>query len=766
MPDDTPAPALRGRRATAATARRVSGFGVSLLLLALPWPPGATYAQPAAPPAPAPEARATDVTLEEIWRDYKYFARRVPGFDFRKRGNFYTRITDNKVVEVDLATGETVATLFDYGLSRERAAEATLPDEFDAYAFSDDDARLLVKTGTEPIFRRSTRADFYVVDADGGEMRALDPAGKQMYATFSPDGTRVAYVRDRDLHVYDVATGERTRVTADGAEGRILNGATDWVYEEEFAIAQALAWAPDGQSLLFLRFDETAVPEFTMPMYPDGALYPEYRTWKYPKVGEANATVSAHVFDLPSGKTRRLFDGRDGDTHVPRIYYTPAGEPVVWTTNRHQDTFRLLVERRAGAPLQTLLTETSERYLEVRDDLRFLDDGSFLWTSDRSGYMHLYHFDAQGRLIRQLTRGNYPVTEFYGYDPAARAVYFQAAMRSPLRREVYRLPLAGGTPEAIAEAPGWNSAVFNGDYSGYLLSHSTLNTPPTYAVYDAASGERVRALEDNAALRATLREEGVRPAEFFTFDNAAGDRLNGWMIAPEGFDPDDDAEPYPLFMFQYSGPGSQQAVDSWRGPNYMWFQLLAQQGYVVACVDGRGTGGRGAEFAKQTYLRLGEMELADQVAAARYLGALPGIDAERVGIFGWSYGGYMSSLAAMKHSDVFGLAIAVAPVTNWKWYDTLYTERYMRTVAENPDGYRDNSPVNFADGLAADYLLVHGMGDDNVHFQHSVAMADALIAANKDFEFYAYPNRNHGIYGGVTRYHLYDRMTEFINENL
>ncbi len=737
----------------------VCGFGESCLLLA----------QPAPEPMPVAEPRETAITLEEIWQEYKFFAQRVPGFNFRKQGNFYTRITANKVEEVDFTSGVATKVLFDYAAAVENAGIDGLPEGFDSYAFSEDEQRVLIKTGTEPIYRRSTRADYYIYDASAKTLVALDTAGKQMYASFNPAATKVAYVRDNNLYLYDLSTKTRTRITSDGHKNAIINGATDWVYEEEFAIAQGFAWAPDGESILYLRFDEREVPEYTMPMYSDD-LYPEYRTWKYPKVGEENATVSAHVYDLASAKTRKIFDTKDGDTHIPRIYYTPASEPLVWVTNRHQDTFRLLVERVPNKPLQTLLTETSDTYLEVHDDLTFLEDGSFLWTSERSGYNHLYHFDREGNLKRQLTEGNYPVTEFYGYDPVRQLVYFQAAMRSPMQREVYRLPLITRgrartmQPEAIAASPGTNDATFNGDFSGYMISHSSINLPPSYAVY-SADGSLVRTLEDNAALRASMRAEGVQPVEFFSFTNATGVQLNGWMITPADFD-ESGAVEYPLFMFQYSGPGSQQVVDAWRGPNYWWFQMLVQQGYVVACVDGRGTGGRGAAFTKQTYLQLGKMEIEDQAAAARYLGSQAYIDADRIGIFGWSYGGYMASLAATKYADLFKIAIAVAPVTNWKWYDTLYTERYMQTLLENPDGYHDNSPVYFAEGMDTNYLLIHGMGDDNVHFQHSVEMANALIAANKEFEFYAYPNRNHGIHGGITRYHLYDRMTEFINEHL
>lgn len=731
----------------------VLGFGESPTLLA----------QPAAKPTAQPAPRQTSITVEEIWKEYKFNARRVPGFNFNNQGSTYTRIKDNKVEELSFVTGELVRTLFDYTAARTASGIDRLPEEFDGYDFSDSQKNLLISTETESIYRRSSKSNFYLVDKASNSLINLDPAGKQMYATFSPDGKKVAYVRENDLYIYDIASGSRSKITTDGEKNAIINGATDWVYEEEFSIAQAFEWSPDSKSILYLRFDERAVPEFTMEMYKN-ELYPEYVTWKYPKVGEANSTVSARVYETASAKTRILFDTKNGDTHIPRFYFTPESKPVLWITNRHQDTARLVRELSPGAEMTQLLLETSDRYLEVNDDMTFLDDGSFLWTSERSGYNHLYHFDKDGKLIRQLTNGNYPVTSYYGYDPAKKEVYFQAAMESPLRREVYKVALKGGSPKMISAKSGTNDAVFNGDFSGYMLTHSTANQPPSYGVYDAKNN-LIRTLEDNAALSTIMTEEGVRPVEFFSFKTERGDELNGWRITPAGFS-ESGKEAYPLFMFVYGGPGSQQVLDHYMGFNYWWFEMLVQQGYVVACVDNRGTGARGAEFAKQTYLEMGKMEVEDQISAAKYLGSQSWIDADRIGIFGWSYGGYMTSLCITKGADVFKLAIAVAPVTNWKWYDSLYTERYMRTVAENEAGYRDNSPVNFAELLKGDYLLVHGMGDDNVHFQHSVEMVNALVAANKDFEFYAYPNRNHGIYGGVTRLHLYNRMTEFINERL
>ena len=742
------------RIALALTLALAAGFGESRPAL---------HAQPAPPPRAPDSARATAITLEDLWQSGRLYPDRVPGFNFSRGGGRYTRIKDGRVEEVDFASGETLATVFDYGTVRAADPLQRLPDDFDGYTFSDDQQRVLITTDERPIYRHSRRAKVYVFDRGTGAVTALDTVGDQQEARFSPDGRKVAYVRDNDLYYRDLASGRTTRVTRDGERDAIINGLTDWVYEEEFGLPHAFVWSPDSRSILFVRFDERAVPEFAMDIYTD-TTYPERRTWRYPKVGEPNATVSAHVYDLASAKTRQLFDSGDGDTHVPRYYWTPDNRPLLWVTNRHQDTMSLRVEPRPGAPLVALLTEGRDTYLDVHDDLTFLADGSFLWSSDRSGYTHLYHYGKDGTLIRQLTRGNYPVTAFYGVDEARGELYFQAAMTSPLRREVYRLPLAGGTPRALSAEPGWNEATFASDFSGYMLTHSSANRPPTYAVYDRG-GELVRTLVDNAGARAIQREEGWRPLEFFTFETPEGVTLNGWRITPAGFSESGGAA-YPLFMFQYSGPGSQQVVDRWGGHNHWWFQMLAQQGYVVACVDPRGTGGRGAAFQKQTYLALGALETADQISAARYLGAQPWVDAARIGIFGWSYGGYMSTLCITKGADVFKLAIAVAPVTNWKWYDSIYTERYMRTTRENPGGYRDNSPIYFADRLRGHYLLVHGTGDDNVHAQHSIEMANALIAANKDFDLEVYPNRNHGIYGGVTRYHLYKRMTDFVNQHL
>ena len=735
----------------------------AFLLLTLCFGESRVLAQPAPAPKPANEGRQTRITLQEIWASRRFSADGVPGFNFTEGSNRYTRISSNTVEELDFVSGELTQMLFDFTVARSAQPELQLPEFFDDYALDKTGRYILVTLDEEQIFRYSRRANFYVYDREQQRLSPLDTAGKQMYASFSPDGKSVAYVRDNNLYWYDIAGKKTRQITSDGERNAIINGASDWVYEEEFGLVRAFEWSPDSKSILFLRFDERLVPEFTMEMYTD-ELYPEYITWKYPKVGEPNATVAALVYDLPSGKTRQLYSTGNGDMHIPRIYWTGDSKPLVWVTNRHQDSFWLKRELRQAEPLANLLVEGSDTYLDVHDNLRFLKDGSFLWTSEQSGYNHLYHYSAEGKLIRQLTKGNYPVTEFYGYDEKSGMLYFQAAMKNPMQREVYKMPLKGGQAQQISSKTGWNDAVFAADFSSYMLSYSSAVTPPQYTVHDA-SGRMLRELVDNAGLQSVAKEEGFQPLHFWSFKTVDGTELNGWRITPEGFD-EASAEAWPLMMFVYGGPGSQQVVDRWGGANHWWFQMLAQQGYVVACVDNRGTGARGAAFQKQTYLELGKLEVEDQIAAARYLGSQPWIDASRIGIFGWSYGGYMTSLCITKGADVFKLAIAVAPVTNWKWYDTLYTERYMRTLAENSDGYRNNSPVYFADRLKGHYLLVHGMGDDNVHFQHSVEMVNALVAANKEFELFAYPNKNHGIYGGYTRLHLYNKMTDFILANL
>ena len=488
------------------------------------------------------------------------------------------------------------------------------------------------------------------------------------------------------------------------------------------------------------------------------SLYPENVTFKYPKVGMENSKVSIHIFDTKTKKKVDVDRTSDPDGYIPRIKWTndPSKLCVFWM-NRHQNHLELLIANSVSGKTTKLLQEENKYYIDIHDNLTFLQDGQgFIWTSEQDGFNHIYLYDMSGSLKKQITTGNWEVTSFYGVDEKNKAIYYQSASVSPMEREIFSVGLDGVTKKQLHVDKGMNTAQFSTTFDLFVLNHSTINSAPTYTVYDR-KGKVVRVLENNEGVKAQQDEAGAQPVEFFNFTTSEGVDLNGYMIMPANFDP---AKKYPVFMT------SQEVLDGWMGADYWWYQSLAQQGYIIACVDNRGTGGRGEEFKKMTYLQLGHYETIDQIEAAKYLGNLPYADSSRIGIFGWSYGGYMSSLCLLKGNDVFNSAIAVAPVTNWKWYDSIYTERYMRTTNENSKGYEDNSPINFVDRLTGNYLLVHGNSDDNVHFQNSAEMSAALIKANKQYDTYYYPNRNHGIYGDNARRHLYVKMTDFLNKNL
>ncbi len=700
------------------------------------------------------------ITLDDIWLKGTFQTRSVPGFRFALDGKTYLRQEGNMIQVYDIRSGEKTATFFD-------GSQVSMPDgqalRFSSYQPSDDESSLLLETGAESIYRYSVRASYWIWNRTEGRLRPLYDAARQMYPRFAPDGKMVAFVSDNDLYVRDLGLDTVRRITRDGEYSRIINGASDWVYEEEFTLKRAYEWSPDGKYIAFIRFDETDVPEFTMDSYTD-ALYPERVSFKYPKVGEKNAVVSLWIYDLKTGKSTQADIGPLEDRYIPRIQWAGnSGELVAFRMNRHQNELDLLLVDPVSGKSKTLLSERNKYYIDIHDDLTFLPDRSwFIWSSERSGFNHLYLYDMSGKLIRPLTSGNFDVTAFYGADARNQKIYYQAAEASAMERQVFEAGFDGKGKKLLTPLKGWNEAQFSSSFDFFVNTHSTINTAPSYTVHNRA-GEIVRLIESNQNVPQTQQKYGVQPVEFFRFSTSEDVALNGYMIKPPGFDP---SRKYPVFMYLYGGPNSQQVTDSWKGSNYWWFQMLAQNGYIVVCVDNRGTGGRGEEFRKMTYLQLGHFETIDQIEAALWLGKQPYVDASRIGIYGWSYGGYMSSLCLLKGNHVFKAAIAVAPVTNWKWYDTIYTERYMRTEKENPDGYKNNSPVYFADRLKGKYLLVHGMADDNVHFQNTVEMANALIAANKQFETYFYPNRNHGIYGGYARIHLFTKMTDFIYHSI
>lgn len=697
----------------------------------------------------AQESESKLITLDDIWTNYTFSADRVPGFNFLNDGKHYARLEKETIKKYDLVTGDFVEDMFQMnGMS--------------SYEFSADESQILIETESEQIFRRSSKARFFVINRATGNSNEVYPKGLISNASLNADGTRVAYVFENNLYIKDLASEEITQVTMDGFKNKIINGMADWVYEEEFSFTKAYEWNADGTKIAYIKFNESEVREFTMTNYT-AKLYPEYQTFKYPKVGEKNSEVSVHVYDLKE-KTTFDINLNKNIEYIPRIKWTPnPRDLVVFTMNRLQNDLELLIVDTKEKNTALLLKETSKYYVDIHDNMTFVDDGKqFIWTSEKDGFNHIYLHNLNGDPALQITSGKYDVTNFYGYDKKSDNIYFQAAKKTPTEREIYSISLDGKKEKMIAGEKGTNSAQFSSTFDFYVLNHSTINSPSNYTVFNA-EGKNLRTIVDNKKLFELMKTHGVSNVEFMEIPTDDNIKLNAYVIKPKNFD---KRKKYPVFMYVYGGPGSQTVNNSWQGNNYWWFQSLVQKDYIIVSVDNRGTGARGEEFRKMTYKELGKYEIADQINAAKYLGGLGYVDASRIGIFGWSYGGYMTSLAITKGADVFKAAIAVAPVTNWKWYDSIYTERYMQTDRENSSGYEENSPVNFAHLLKGKYLLVHGGSDDNVHFQHTAEMANALIKANKQYDTYFYPNRNHGIYGDNARLHLYTKMTNFVLENL
>jgi dipeptidyl-peptidase-4 len=712
---------------------------------------------------PTLTAQNKQITLEDIWTNYAFYPRSVPGFNFLNDGKHYTRqVRSTKgaaIVKYDITNGKAIDTLF--FASEMQNADAKAPENFDSYEFSADESMLLLATNSEAIYRHSKRANFYIWDLKSKDLKAVSTTGKQRLATLNSTNDKVAYVQKNNLYYKDLASGKVIQITKDGAENKIINGATDWVNEEEFGLDRGFYWSPNGEHIAFLRFDEDEVKEFTMSYY-NNDMYPELYTFKYPKTGEKNAITSAHIYSLKVDKVVKVKSEKA--EYIPRLKWTQnPSQLCVFTMNRLQNNLDLLLADATTGETKLLMNEKNEYYVDIHDNLKFLKDGKhFIWTSEQSGFNHIYLYNMDGTMKKQLTSGDYDVTNMYGVNEDKETVFFQAAKNSPLQREIYCVSLDGGKAKKISKAEGTNSARFSSTLDYFIHTFSKIGEPSIYVVRNA-KGKEVRTLEDNEKFKKRLAKYDLGEVKFFDFENSRKMDLNGFMITPPNFD---KSKKYPVFMYVYGGPGSQTVKDSWGGMNYIWFQMLAQKGYIVVSVDNTGTGARGEKFKKMTYQELGKYETQDQIEAAQYLAGLDYVDDKRIGIFGWSYGGYMSSLCLFKGNDVFKAAIAVAPVTNWKWYDSIYTERYMRTPQENKKGYENNSPINFTNRLKGSYLLVHGITDDNVHFQNTAEMARSLIKENKQFDTYFYPNRNHGIYGDNARIHLYTKMTNFVLENL
>ena len=700
------------------------------------------------------------ISLEDIWSG-SFRIESMKALHSMKNGKQYSVLNFDKQTQTasidiyDYKTLEKVKTL----LSSRDIEE--IQGFFD-YSFSDDESKIILTTVSEPVFRRSTLGEYYIYDIASKKVTKIADDLVQE-PTLSPDATKVAYGFDNNLYVKYLVSGKVDQITTDGAKNKIINGITDWVYEEEFSFVRAFDWNADSNQIAFIRFNETDVPEFSMDVFGSD-LYQTQQVFKYPKAGEANSEVSLHLYNLADERLQELkVDKIYKDFYIPRLEWTKDTNVLsVQYMNRHQDELDLWMINSKTMSSNLVLAEKDNAYIDVTFNLTFLRDNSFIWTSEKDGYNHIYHYAKDGKLINQVTKGNWEVTNYYGFNAKANTIYYQSVENGSINRDVYSIELNGTNKKRLTRTDGTNSASFSADFTYFINTHSSAATPPKYTLNSSKSGDVIKGIKDNDKLAQNVGDYVISKKEFSTID-INGNDLNMWMVKPADFDPNKE---YPLFMYQYSGPGSQQVANRWNSANDYWYQLLAQQGYIVACVDGSGTGFKGADFKKVTQNELGKYEVEDQIAAAKKLGDLSYIDATRVGIWGWSYGGFMSSNALFRGNDVFKMAIAVAPVTSWRFYDTIYTERYMATPQENPSGYDENSPINHVDKLKGDFLLIHGSGDDNVHLQNTMRMVEALIQADKQFEWMVYPDKNHSIYGGNTRLHLYNKMTNFIKSTL
>ncbi|MCX6305645.1 MAG: S9 family peptidase [Bacteroidetes bacterium] len=713
------------------------------------------------------------ISLEDIYKNRKFASKGFQGVHSMNDGIHYCQVKKDSLNLYEYATGNYTRTLV---ISKQLIpAGDTVPVPMSGFEFSDDETRLLFSADEEAIYRRSSKANYYVYDLKSERLFPLSTNGKQRLATFSPDGKKIAFVRDNNIFISDLpaeasvpgakdlqAPLSEYQVTADGKANEIINGATDWVYEEEFEFSQAFAWSPDGKRIAFYRFDESKVKEYQLTYYGD--LYPEQYKYKYPKAGEDNSVVGIYLFDLGSNKITPVDIGKETDIYIPRIKWTEdASTLALYRMNRHQNKLELVLADAATGSSKVIYTEENKYYIEINDHWHFFKNKKeFLLSSEKDGYRHLYIYDMTGKPLRQLTKGNFEVIDVLGVDETSGLVYYSSTETSPMDKDICAISLDGKKKIQLNTRQGGNSVEFNKTFSYYIGRWSDINTPSYIAVYKS-NGKEVRMLQDNAKLRETIADYRFVKAEFFRFKTSDGTELNGLMVKPPDFDP---ARKYPVLFTIYGGPGSQTVNNSW-GTVSSWNQLWAQHGIIVVSVDNRGTGGRGEEFKKCTYLQLGKYETLDQIEAARYLGTLGYVDKARIGMWGWSFGGYLTLSCLTKGADYFSFGIAVAPVTNWKYYDNIYTERFMRTPKENNDGYEDNSPVNHAGKMKGRLLLICGMADDNVHPQNSYDMVTALVGADKQFESQFYPNSNHGIYTGKnTSFHLYRRMTDFILGNL
>lgn len=698
------------------------------------------------------------ISVEDFTTKNTFEENSVSGINWMQDGKFYTALSENKIIKYDITTGQSVQTLVD-------GNSLSTPIVLDAYSFSADEKKLLLQTQRRNIYRRSFVAEYFVYELATRSLEPLSSKGAQSYATFSPDGSKVAFVRNNNVFYVTLSGMEEIQVTSDGEFNYIINGTTDWVYEEEFSFVVGFAWSPDGAKLAYYRFDESEVREYNLQLW-GRSLYPIDYRYKYPKAGEKNSTVEIWLYDLQSQQKIKTDIGKETDIYVPRIGWTTDPKVLAITKlNRLQNHMVLLHADAETGITRVILDQKTDTYfdIEVLGNLYLTGGKQFIHKSEADGYMHLYLYSVEGKLIRQLTTGDFDVTEFIGFDEKTKTCYYVSTEASPLERQFYSVSFDGRNTARLSAAPGTHDINMSLDFQFYIDHHSSATHPNIVTLYRTRKNTPLKVLERNEELVTKAKEYGVTSKEFFTFKNEGGMELHGFMLKPQNFD---SAKEYPVLLFQYSGPGSQEVQNTWGADHFYFHQMLAQKGYIVVFIDSRGTGGRGAVFKKATYKQLGKYELEDHLAGAKYLASLPYIDETRIGIWGWSYGGYMSSLALTKGAGLFKMGIAVSPVTNWRLYDTIYTERYLQTPQLNADGYDLNSPLTYAEKLEGKFLLIHGTGDDNVHVQNSILLQDALINSGKQFESFFYPDKHHGIQGPQTRHHLYTLMLDFIWRNL
>lgn len=698
------------------------------------------------------------ITVADFTTENKFREERVSGINWMNNGKFYTALADNKVIRYDITTGRPVETLVDGG-----AVSADLI--IDEYTLSADEQQILLQSQTQQIYRRSFVAEYLLYDLKTKKALPLSSGGPQSYATFSPDGSRIAFVRKNNLFVVTTASMREEQLTTDGEFNRIINGTTDWVYEEEFGFVVGFEWSPDSRKLAYYRFDETDVKEYNLQLWGD-FLYPVDYRYKYPKAGEKNSTLEIWVHDISSGEKSKMNFGSEADVYVPAIEWTVDSNILsIRRLNRLQNNLTLYHADAASGASKVILDERTETYFDV-EALHFLylsNGREFVRMSEEDGYMHFYLHSMDGSVIRKLTTGNFDVTDFLGVDDRTGTLYYVSTEVSPLERHFFSTSLDGRRKERLSREAGVHEINMSNDFQFYIDHHSSATQPTVATLYRTRKNIRLQVLKENSELVENVKDFGLVPKEFFTFRNDEGVTLHGFVLKPHDFD---SAKKYPVVLYQYSGPASQEVKNAWGADHFYFHQMLAQRGYLVVFVDPRGTGGRGEGFKKATYKQLGKYELEDHLQAASYLASLSFVDGSRIGIWGWSYGGYISSLAMTRGSGVFKIGIAVSPVTHWRFYDTIYTERYLQTPQLNPQGYDLNSPTTYAADLRGKFLLVHGTGDDNVHIQNSIVLQNALINSGKQFESFFYPDKSHALEGDATKHHLYSLMFDFIERNL